>query len=48
VGEVAVVVAGQRYTGPAREAEGREVPRGAVVTVVRVLGGTLGVSAARG
>jgi len=48
VGEVAAVVAGQRYAGPAREVEGREVPRGAVVTVVRVIGSTLVVSGAKG
>ncbi|HSF03793.1 MAG TPA: NfeD family protein, partial [Solirubrobacterales bacterium] len=47
LGEVAAVVAGQRYAGPAREAEGREVPRGAVVTVVRVIGSTLVVSVAK-
>jgi hypothetical protein len=38
VGEVAAVVAGQRYAGPAREVDGREVARGAAVTIVRVVG----------
>jgi hypothetical protein len=47
LGEVAAVVAGQRYAGPAREVEGREVSRGAVVTVVRVIGSTLVVSVAK-
>jgi membrane protein implicated in regulation of membrane protease activity len=47
LGEVAAMVAGQRYTGPAREVEGREVPRGARVTVVEVLGSTLVVTASR-
>lgn len=41
IGEVAAVVSGQRYSGPARERQGREVPRGAVVKVVEVIGGTL-------
>jgi membrane protein implicated in regulation of membrane protease activity len=44
-GEVAALVGGQRYSGPARESQGREVPRGALVTVVQVVGGTLLVSA---
>jgi membrane protein implicated in regulation of membrane protease activity len=47
-GEVAATVAGQRFTGPAREAQGREVGRGASVTVVRVVGATLVVSATDG
>jgi membrane protein implicated in regulation of membrane protease activity len=41
LGEVAALVSGQRYTGPAREAQGREVPRGASVRVVKMLGTTL-------
>jgi membrane protein implicated in regulation of membrane protease activity len=45
VGEVAAVVSGQRYSGPAREHRGREVSRGAVVKVVEVIGGTLLVTA---
>lgn len=45
VGEVAATVGGQRFTGPARAAGGREIGRGAAVTVVRVVGGTLVVAA---
>jgi membrane protein implicated in regulation of membrane protease activity len=45
VGEVATLVAGQRFTAPARESEGREVPRGAQVTVLRMSGTTLLVRA---
>lgn len=41
VGEALVMVSGQRYTSQAREAEGREVPRGAAVTVVGMAGSTL-------
>jgi membrane-bound ClpP family serine protease len=41
VGEVAALVSGQRYTAPAREAHGREVPRGAQVKVVKMVGSTL-------
>lgn len=41
LGEVAALVAGQRYAGPAREAEGREVARGARVTVQGMVGTTL-------
>jgi membrane protein implicated in regulation of membrane protease activity len=41
VGEAAALVGGQRFTGPAREIEGREVPRGTAVTVVRLSGSTL-------
>jgi membrane protein implicated in regulation of membrane protease activity len=41
VGEVAALVAGQRYTAPAREAHGREVPRGAHVKVLKMVGSTL-------
>ena len=41
VGEVAALVSGQRYTAPAREAHGREVPRGAQVTVLKMVGSTL-------
>lgn len=45
VGEAAAFVGGQRYTSPAREVDGREVPRGAVVSVVRLAGSTLYVRA---
>jgi membrane protein implicated in regulation of membrane protease activity len=41
LGEVAALVSGQRYTAPAREAQGREVPRGAQVKVLRMVGSTL-------
>jgi membrane protein implicated in regulation of membrane protease activity len=41
IGEIAAVVSGQRYTGPAREASGRAVPRGAHVTVKNLVGTTL-------
>jgi membrane protein implicated in regulation of membrane protease activity len=41
VGEVAALVDGQRYTAPAREADGGAVARGAAVTVVRMVGNTL-------
>lgn len=41
LGEVAALVGGQRFTAPARESEGREVPRGAQVTVLRMVGTTL-------
>lgn len=45
VGEAAAFVKGQRYTAPAREIDGLEVPRGAVVSVVRLTGSTLYVKA---
>ena len=41
VGEAAALVQGQRFTAPARELDGNEVPRGAAVTVVRMTGSTL-------
>lgn len=41
VGEVAALVDGQRYTAPAREADGGALARGAAVTVVRMVGNTL-------
>jgi membrane protein implicated in regulation of membrane protease activity len=41
VGEVAALVSGQRYTAPAREAHGREVPRGVHVRVLKMVGSTL-------
>jgi membrane protein implicated in regulation of membrane protease activity len=47
-GEIAAMVRGQRYAGPAREAERRAVPRGAFVTVVRVVGGTMVVKVSDG
>jgi membrane protein implicated in regulation of membrane protease activity len=45
IGEALVMVGGQRYTAPAREPEGHEVPRGAAVTVVGMAGSTLLVKA---
>lgn len=45
VGEVAVLVSGQRFTSPAREESGRELPRGSAVVVVRTAGATLVVRA---
>lgn len=44
VGEVAAIVAGERFSGPAREAAGGEVPRGALVKVQAMAGSTLIVS----
>lgn len=41
LGEVAALVQGQRFAGAAREAEGRELPRGARVTVKAMVGTTL-------
>jgi hypothetical protein len=41
VGEVAALVEGQRFTAPAREADGGAVARGAIVTVERMVGHTL-------
>ncbi len=46
VGEAAASVAGQRFAGPAREIDGREVPRGTPVTVVQLSGSTLVVKIA--
>ena len=44
IGEVAALVDGQRYAGPAREENGQEVPRGARVTVKGLVGTTLVIS----
>ena len=44
VGEIAVIVSGQRYNGPAREAEGRDVPRGTQVRVKAMAGTTFVVT----
>lgn len=46
LGEVAAMVKGQRYSAPARAADGGAVPRGAVVTVQQMLGTTLVVTPA--
>jgi membrane-bound ClpP family serine protease len=48
MGEIAALVDGQRVARPARESQGREVPRGALVKVVQVVGGTLLVTIADG
>jgi membrane protein implicated in regulation of membrane protease activity len=45
VGEAAAVVHGERFTAAAREIDGLEAPRGAIVTVVRYGGATLYVRA---
>ena len=45
VGEAAAFVGGQRFASAAREVDGLEVPRGAVVSVVRLAGSTLLVKA---
>lgn len=45
VGEAAAVVRGERFTAAAREVDGLDVPRGAIVTVVRFTGSTLYVRA---
>jgi len=47
VGEVAALVDGQRYTAPAREADGGALARGTAVTVVRMVGNTLLVTSDR-
>ena len=48
LGEVAALVNGQRFTAPAREADGGALARGAAVTVVRMVGNTLLVTPQRG
>ena len=48
VGEVAALVEGQRFTAPAREANGGALARGAAVTIVRMVGTTLLVTPQRG
>lgn len=46
IGEATAIVRGQRYSAPARAADGAELPRGAAVTVVGTAGPTLLVQAA--
>ena len=46
VGEVAVVVGGQRFTNAARDLQGGEIPRGASVVVRQMGGATMFVEAA--
>ena len=45
VGEAAAVVRGERFTSAAREVDGLDLPRGAIVTVERFAGATLFVRA---
>jgi membrane protein implicated in regulation of membrane protease activity len=45
VGEAAALVHGERFTAAAREVDGLDTPRGAIVTVVRYAGATLYVRA---
>lgn len=45
VGEAVAMVDGQRYAAPAREVDGREVPRGTPVKVLEMVGPTLLVKA---
>jgi hypothetical protein len=47
LGEVAAMVRGQRYSGPAREADGKEVARGSLVTVKGMVGATMVVTVGR-
>jgi membrane protein implicated in regulation of membrane protease activity len=47
LGEVAAMVGDQRFTAPAREVDGREMARGARVTVMRMVGTTLVVTGGR-
>lgn len=44
LGEAVAMVGGHRWAAPARDAGGREVPRGAAVVVVDVVGSTLVVA----
>jgi hypothetical protein len=44
---VAALVGGQRFTAPAREADGGALARGAAVTIVRMVGTTLLVTSQR-
>jgi membrane protein implicated in regulation of membrane protease activity len=47
IGEVAAMVQSQRYNGPAREVDGREVARGTIVVVEGLVGTTLVVRKSR-
>jgi membrane protein implicated in regulation of membrane protease activity len=46
LGEVVALVGGERFSSSAREVDGGELPRGAHVRIVRLVGGTLVVQAA--
>ncbi|HEX6738201.1 MAG TPA: hypothetical protein VF310_08025 [Vicinamibacteria bacterium] len=46
LGEVAAMVQGQRFSGPARASDGRPVARGTLVTVEAMVAGTMVVAAA--
>jgi len=48
MGEVVAMVDGQRFSGPAREAGGREVARGALVRVQALVGSTIVVEKKEG
>jgi hypothetical protein len=45
IGEVAALVKGQRFNGPARASDGRAVARGTLVRVKAMIGGTMVVAA---
>ena len=45
IGEVAAMVQGQRFSGPARASDGRAVSRGTLVTVTAMVAGTMVVAA---
>jgi membrane protein implicated in regulation of membrane protease activity len=45
IGEVAAMVQGQRFSGPARAGDGRALPRGTAVTVTAMMAGTMVVAA---
>jgi membrane protein implicated in regulation of membrane protease activity len=40
VGEISYVAKGSRISSPARSATGQAIPRGALITIERVVGGT--------
>jgi hypothetical protein len=45
LGEIATIVSGERFTGPARSSDGRALARGTSATIVRRVGSTFEVSA---
>jgi hypothetical protein len=45
LGEVALIIDGQRYVGPARSVDGAALARGTTITVARMIGTTMLVSA---
>jgi hypothetical protein len=48
MGEAAAMVNGQRFTNPARSVDGRPIPRGVTVRVLRLVGGTFVVQTKEG